>query len=211
MTTAKKPTLVFVPGAWHPPSCYDIIIKILSSPPYSYPCVAITTPTVGAEPPILTLQHDVDAIRAVTTVLADEGKEILLVMHSYGGLPGSQSCEGLSKTERERQGKKGGVIALVYIAAFVFPEGTTRSTRESLPPIIDVKVSNPPLSLSTSAKHSRFFKTGQRTCQPITTANLLFRATTDAFSIPFLYFTMTWSPPSLLSMSLHSLTIRFQR
>jgi pimeloyl-ACP methyl ester carboxylesterase len=141
MATAEKPTLVFVPGAWHPPSCYDIIIKILSSPPYSYPCVAIKTPTVGAEPPILTLQHDVDAIRAVTTVLADDGKEILLVMHSYGGLPGSQSCEELAKNERERQGKKGGVIALVYIAAFVFPEGTIHSTRETLPPIIDVKVS----------------------------------------------------------------------
>jgi hypothetical protein len=41
----------------------------------------------------------------VTTVLADDSKEILLVMHSYGGLPGSQSCEGLAKSERERQGK----------------------------------------------------------------------------------------------------------
>jgi hypothetical protein len=129
MAIAEKPTLVFVPGAWHPPSCYDIIINILSSAPYFYSCVAITTPTVGAEPPTLTLQHDVDAIRAVTARLADDGKEILLAMHSYGGLPGSQSCEGLAKSELERQGKKGGLIALVYITAFIVPRDAIRTTR----------------------------------------------------------------------------------
>ena len=141
MADLEKPTLVFVPGAWHPPSCYNNIIQILSSPPYDYSCVAITTPTVGAEPPVLTHHDDAAAIRAVTTRLANDGKDILLLLHSYAGIPGSQCCEGLVKSEREKRGKKGGLISLVYISAFIVPEGMSNATPETIPSEINVEVS----------------------------------------------------------------------
>lgn len=212
MAIAEKPVLVFVPGAWHPPSCYDVIINTLSSAPYFYPCVAITTPTVGAEPPILTLQHDVDAIRAVTARLVGDGKEILLVMHSYGGLPGSQSCEGLAKSELERQGKKGGLIALIYITAFILPEGAAGATRETLPPIIDVTVSVSTIVSFNLNEALEILQNRQTELwADFKNSDVRVRVTMDAFSTLFQYFTMMWSPHSLLSRSLDSLTIRFPR
>ena len=48
---------------------------------------------------------------------------MVLLMHSYGGSPGNGSAVGLSKKERERDGKKGGVVGLVLVSAYVAKEG----------------------------------------------------------------------------------------
>lgn len=57
--------------------------------------------------------------------LLDAGKDLLLVMHSYGGLAGNCSAKGLSKKERSSAGHEGGVIGLVFITAFVAKEGSS--------------------------------------------------------------------------------------
>jgi hypothetical protein len=46
-----------------------------------------------------------------------------VVMHSYGGIPGSDAMKGLGRAERSGKGLKGGVVALVYICAWMLPEG----------------------------------------------------------------------------------------
>jgi hypothetical protein len=51
--------------------------------------------------------------------LADEGKYVVLIGHSYGGVPLSESTKGLGKEEREKKGKKGGVVKLGYMTALV--------------------------------------------------------------------------------------------
>lgn len=53
----------------------------------------------------------------------DGGKEIVLVMHSYGGMPGGAAAYGLSKQERSAVGLRGGIIGLVYIAALIARQG----------------------------------------------------------------------------------------
>jgi hypothetical protein len=53
----------------------------------------------------------------------DGGKDLVLVVHSYGGLVGSAASKGLSKSEREAEGKEGGIVGLVWIAAFIPKEG----------------------------------------------------------------------------------------
>lgn len=52
---------------------------------------------------------------------------MVLVMHSYGGIPGNGSAVGLSKKEREREDKKkkGGVVGLVLVSAYAAREGQT--------------------------------------------------------------------------------------
>lgn len=51
---------------------------------------------------------------------------MVLVMHSYGGVAGNGSAVGLSKKERAREkNKKGGVVGLVFISAYVAREGQT--------------------------------------------------------------------------------------
>lgn len=123
MASSNLPTIVFAPGAWHDPSCFDLVAADLNS--HGYVTEGITYPSVGAEPPSKGLPDDAVAARAVLERLADEGKEIVLVVHSYGGLVGANAVEDLGYRQRARAGKKGGVIMFVYLSAFVVAKGTS--------------------------------------------------------------------------------------
>jgi hypothetical protein len=57
--------------------------------------------------------------------LADEGKDVILVGHSYGGVPVTQSAKGLGTKERQKQGKTGGIVNLAYITSLVPAVGTS--------------------------------------------------------------------------------------
>ena len=46
-----------------------------------------------------------------------------LVMHSYGGCPGSAAAGGLSKAARTAAGKQGGIIGLIFMCGFIAHEG----------------------------------------------------------------------------------------
>jgi hypothetical protein len=116
-----KPTIVLVPGAWHLPDVFDTVRSILTV--RGFPSEAPGHPSIGAEPPEKTLNDDIVCLHQLLLRLADEGKEIVLVLHSYGGVVGSGAVEGLSKAEREKNGKEGGVIIIVYMSAFVVPQG----------------------------------------------------------------------------------------
>ncbi|KAF4926901.1 Methylesterase 1 [Colletotrichum viniferum] len=119
--SAAKPTFVLAPGAWHKETCYSPVEQILNSK--GYETVAVEYPSVGAEPPTKGLNDDAAAVRSVLQKLADEEKEIVLVVHSYGGLVGANAVEGLGYKQRAKEGKKGGVITFVYLSAFVVPVG----------------------------------------------------------------------------------------
>jgi pimeloyl-ACP methyl ester carboxylesterase len=116
-----KPTIVLAPGAWHTPDCFDAVREQLHV--RGWETEAISYPSVGAEPPNKGLPHDAAVLREVLERLAGEGKEIVLVVHSYGGLVGQNAVEGLGYRQRKAQGKSGGVIMFVYLAAFVAPKG----------------------------------------------------------------------------------------
>lgn len=64
-------------------------------------------------------------INKLLNPLLDDGKDILLVMHSYSGSPGSVAARGLSQVERVSKGLEGGIIRLVFIAALVAPKGAS--------------------------------------------------------------------------------------
>ena len=117
-----KPTFVFVPGAWHKPEIYSTVIESLNE--HGYPTVGLPLPSAGAMPPNMTFDEDVKAIRDTLTKLVDtEEKEVILVVHSYTGMPGAEAPEGLGKKDRQDKGLKGGVVRLVFIMAFAMPEG----------------------------------------------------------------------------------------
>lgn len=65
------------------------------------------------------MADDAAFIAKDTEKLADQGKDIILIPHSYGGTPTTESTKGLGKAEREAHGKKGGVIRIAYITALV--------------------------------------------------------------------------------------------
>ncbi|EUC40445.1 hypothetical protein COCMIDRAFT_108796 [Bipolaris oryzae ATCC 44560] len=119
----STPTIVFVPGAWHTPGCFDVTREQLHQ--RGWETEAVAHPSVGAEPPKKGLADDAVALRSTLEGLADDGKDIVLVVHSYGGLVGQNALEGLGYNQRQAVGKKGGVIILVYLAAFVASKGAT--------------------------------------------------------------------------------------
>ncbi|KAI5791891.1 Alpha/beta hydrolase fold-1 [Geopyxis carbonaria] len=119
--SSTKPTVLFVPGAWHTDEGFAAVRELLEAA--DFPTAAVAHPSIGAEPPNKHLTDDSDHLRKAITELADAGKEIVLIVHSYGGCVGSIAVEGLSVARRKAEGKTGGVIMFVYMAAFVTPLG----------------------------------------------------------------------------------------
>lgn len=117
----KRPTIVLVPGAWHVPACFDILRERLSKA--GYESEAVRTPSIGAEPPTTVLSDDVAATKAVVSRLCDEGREVILLGHSYGGIVVSGASEGLGLAQRRKAGLPGGILAVIYLTAFVTPKG----------------------------------------------------------------------------------------
>ncbi|KAK6225523.1 hypothetical protein QIS74_01570 [Colletotrichum tabaci] len=118
-----KPTFIFVPGAWH---CATKFLPVTSQlEALGYATKLVRLPCFGAEPPLADFGPDVAAIRQQIQAAVDDGQDVVLFMHSYGGIVGCEACRGFDKTGRQRQGKPGGIVRLVFCAAFLAPEGVS--------------------------------------------------------------------------------------
>ncbi|EKV07654.1 Cyclic AMP-dependent chloride channel [Penicillium digitatum] len=111
----SKPTLIFAAGAWYPPTIFDPIIKELGD----YTCHSIVFPSIQQASSVVELGPDIEAVRSITQQEADTGHDIVIIAHSWAGLPVSSALDGLSKSERVAAHQKGGVVKLIFIAAFL--------------------------------------------------------------------------------------------
>ncbi|KAL8651748.1 MAG: hypothetical protein Q9210_003079 [Variospora velana] len=137
MSSASKPTFVCLHGAWHSPSCFDKIKNLLST--QGYACICPALPSTGADPPVYDFTEDVEIIRSTVAELVEAKKEVIVVTHSYSGIPGGQALEGLDAQSRTEQGYEGGVIRMIYIMSFIVPEGfqhSPRGTRDNMVPVM---------------------------------------------------------------------------
>lgn len=121
--STTKPVVVLIPGAFHTPEGFTPLITLLSLA--GYPCIPINLPSAGAHPGHPSFDQDVTSIRNTITTLSEASKDVVVVMHSGGSVCGSESLKELSKAEREQEGKKGGVIRLVYIGILLPEKGTS--------------------------------------------------------------------------------------
>ena len=122
---STRPTIALVPGSFSTTAAYDKVIEQLSK--HGYPILRIELKSVGGTIPATSLD-DAAHIGSVLTPLVEEGKEVVVVMHSYGGIPGTDGTKGLAKVDQTAAGKKGGVIALVYVAALLVKQGASLAT-----------------------------------------------------------------------------------
>lgn len=113
-----KPTILLVAGAWHTADYFGPLTKLLEAA--DYPTVSLGLPSVGASPPVSDFSSDVTTVRIATSQLIADDKEVVVVMHSYGGIAGTEALQGLGKAQ---EGKVGRVIALVYIATMLPAKG----------------------------------------------------------------------------------------
>jgi pimeloyl-ACP methyl ester carboxylesterase len=121
---SAKPTVLFVPGAWHTPESFQYVADHLIAAGYDY--VGVDKPSVSLGPDYVeNMDPDIESVRDAITKASDAGNDVVLVMHSYGGVPGSAGAKGLRKEDRAKEGKKGGVVRLVFVTAFALDEGQT--------------------------------------------------------------------------------------
>lgn len=142
-----KPTIVGVPGAWHSAECFEDVRARFEAQGYSF--VSRNAPSIQAEKALTaTADEDAQFVRnEVLLPLLDDGKDVVVLMHSYGGVYGSAAVEGLSKTERLQKGEKGGVVALIYVSAVVPTVGKSciemmGTTVDALPSFVNYDVSS---------------------------------------------------------------------
>jgi alpha-beta hydrolase superfamily lysophospholipase len=118
-------TFVIVPGACTPPAMFQDFCDFARG--HGVAAVTVKLPTVGRnlDQPAPGLSADVQAIRQVAEPLLDQGKEVILVTSSLGGVAGTQCLEFLSTTERASQGKQGGIEKIVYISSLILEPNTS--------------------------------------------------------------------------------------
>lgn len=118
---STTPTFLFVPGNFLPPIYYSGVAKVLGS--HSFPTQLITLPSTGSNEPLTSNEPDIAAVRTAVEHLSNAGKEIVIVAHSYGAIPACEAVKGLGKQERHKAENSGGVVGLVFVAAWLLREG----------------------------------------------------------------------------------------
>jgi hypothetical protein len=132
---ATKPTLLIVPASFSPPHLYDIVVDKLKA--LGYEAHIVATPSVGRKEVAPTMLDDAAVIQTHLKQLADQGKDIVLIAHSYGGIPASESVKGYSKEARAKEGKKGGVVRILYTTCLVPREGQSALDLRGSAPLLD--------------------------------------------------------------------------
>ena len=119
---STRPFFVIVPGGSQNPTHYGYLAHLLQLA--GYPTYSALLPSVGASEKVTT-EDDMAYIRdrMILPILEHEEHDVILVMHSYAGVPGSAAALGLGKKERVAQGKKAGVIGQIFYAAMLLKGG----------------------------------------------------------------------------------------
>ncbi|KAH4979074.1 hypothetical protein HBH69_228450 [Parastagonospora nodorum] len=114
---ADLPTLTFVPGAWHQPTCYNKIIELLQDK-YQIKCISITLPSTKGDPGA-TFKDDLDAAQNAIVSEITQGHNVVIIAHSYGGIVGSSAVKGFTRLHAQDSEHKssGYVMGIVLIAS----------------------------------------------------------------------------------------------
>ncbi|EXJ56910.1 hypothetical protein A1O7_07254 [Cladophialophora yegresii CBS 114405] len=139
MGSTSKPSILLIPGSFALPEFYEPVFELVRAKGYDIrglhkPTVGLSArqPRPGAPP---TMYDDAAYIAGEAEKLADEGKDVILVPHSYGGVPASQSTKGLSKKERQEAGKPGGIVSIAYLTCLTPALGqTAKDVLATVPP-----------------------------------------------------------------------------
>ncbi|OCL00253.1 alpha/beta-hydrolase [Cenococcum geophilum 1.58] len=118
-----NPTLVIVHGASHTGEHFVPLANALQAAGFTNVCNPHTA--AGSKPAVTSFDPDAAHIRDTVTKCVDSGEDVAAIMHSYGGAPSCEAVGGLSKEDRAKEGKTGGVTRMIFITSLVLPEGTT--------------------------------------------------------------------------------------
>ena len=120
---ASKPTVVLVAGSCHTAQHFVELKTHLQTAGYRVCCSQLAS-VDSMDPTACHMSKDIAAIQQqVLQPLVDRGCTVLLVCHSAAGYAGGAAALGYSRTERSVAGKEGGIVGVIFIAAFLAYKG----------------------------------------------------------------------------------------
>jgi hypothetical protein len=122
MPGTEKPIIIVVHGAWHRPIHYINIYNYFQAKGYTVRIPALTTAGRSDDVAQRDTSDDIQLLRGIMRGYLDLGKSVVLVCHSFGGFPSTGAAVGETISDRQARGEKGGVAAVVYLAAFAPPQ-----------------------------------------------------------------------------------------
>ncbi|GKZ32165.1 hypothetical protein AbraIFM66950_001345 [Aspergillus brasiliensis] len=141
MSPANLPIIVIVPGAFGTPQGFDKVLPYLTEAGYathpgSYPSCNPSDPT------IVSSSQDIAHLRdnVLLPLLNEQGKDVVIIAHSYGGVVAGGAAKELAKGTRNAQGHSTGIVGLIYVAGNITLEGESLFTAVggAYPPFIKV-------------------------------------------------------------------------
>ena len=116
-------TVVMIPGAFHVQSTMDQLGAQLQQ--YGYNTFTASLVTVNG--PGKPITDDVTYLQSqvLDPLIGQQGRDVVLYVHSYAGFPSSVAIDGYSKTTRLSKGLAGGILGLIYQSAFIPLKGAT--------------------------------------------------------------------------------------
>lgn len=122
MSLYIKPAIVLVHGAWHVPEHYSDFVQQLHQAGFEVFCPRL--PTCDERKRLKAdMFDDAGLVRSLVISLIDDSREVIMLLHSYGGAVGTEAVKGLSRSERTINGLHGGVIRLIYMCGFMLQVG----------------------------------------------------------------------------------------
>lgn len=152
MASSSKPVFVLVPGASQTPSHYAYLQHLLLSEGYGVLSALLPTVGTGAN---VTAEDDTEFVRSrmLLPVLDLENHDVIMISHSYSGMPASAAAQGLGKTDRAAEGKTTSVLGQIFIASILTRGGDGKDVVATfggqLPPHIQTDVCTLPICLMT--------------------------------------------------------------
>lgn len=136
---ASKPVILLIPGSFSIAPMYYPLQNLLVAQGHEVHVNNLPSASRNAPEPPASLSDDADFFSTIIGKIADQGKDIVVLGHSYGGLVASESAKGYGKAERAARGEKGGIIKFIFLAAIVLQEGQSLFGHQGKPPASIVK------------------------------------------------------------------------
>ncbi|KAJ8131460.1 hypothetical protein O1611_g2160 [Lasiodiplodia mahajangana] len=118
---STKPVIILVNGAWHLPDAWHKVKHQLEAAGYEVYTPKLLT-VAKSEPLDCTWRVDAAVIHDLAIPLFNQGRQAVIVGHSYGGIVATASVEGQTVAERQSRGLRGGFAAVVFLCAFAIPQ-----------------------------------------------------------------------------------------